>query len=316
MNYFKNTLSVTSLVASSLLTGCMTQQIANTKHVDDAALKQLSSTKQTPEQICSAATTAVKQGHEASLNFYTPLHLEQAADNVEDGLEQIKSKETLNEGIKKCFKASKLIENGLAMKPKIESALKDSIDQLEMLKKVDSGKKFTDDIQDSADDVVDIAKKIEAGKMNEAMQDQAELIQDMLEIEIEIVTEKNLTAVEAMLERADDADADDLAPKTFEKAENELESAHKFIQSNYRKNKEVENISSLAMRAARHAYFVAKEVETFKELKPDAAEEKVLYIESLLERINKKLSQEPIVGNSLYDQSTLISKQIDTALEL
>ena len=310
------TLSVSSSIVLALsLSGCMSQQIANTKHMDDTAQKQAAATTQTPQQICETASLAIANADKEELYFYAPLHLEQASDNLEDAQDQIKNKETETEGVKKCFKASELIESGLAIKVKVKSTLSDSLAELEMLKQVDSAKKYTDDIQDHRDDVMDIAKKIEAGKMNEAMQDQAELIKEMLELETDIVIDKNLTPVEVMLDKADDADADDLAEKTFEKAELELESAKKFIQSNYRDNAQVEAASAVAMRAAKHALYVALEVETLKELKPAAAEKKVLYIESLLEHINKKLNVDVVIGNSLDEQSKIIGQRIDSILD-
>jgi len=313
MNFSNYKISVLAIAVS--LTGCMSQQIANTKHMDAASIKQAASSTQTPQQICEAASVAVSTANKEELHFFAPLHLEQASDALEDGQEQIKNKETLKEGVKNCFKVSKLVENGIAIKAKVKSSLSDSLAELAMLKKVDAEKKFTDDIQDYADDVVDLVKEIEAGKMNEAMQGQAELLKDMLELEIEIVTAKNLNPVEAMIEKAEDVDADDLAEKTFEKAENELESAKKFIRANYRDNNQVEKTSALAMRAAKHAFHVAKEVETLKELKPEAAEEKVLYIESLLERVNKKFNKEVVIGYSLYEQSTIIGERLNALID-
>ena len=310
-----NSLSVSSSIVVALsLSGCMSQQIANTKHMDDIAQKQAAATTQTPQEICETASIAIANADKEELYFYAPLHLEQASDNLQDGQDQIKNKETEKEGVKKCFKASDLIKNGLDIKIKVKSTLSDSLAELEMLKKVDSDKKYTDDIQDHKDDVMDIAKKIEAGKMNEAMQDQAELIKEMLELETDIVIDKNLTPVEVMIEKADDANADDLAEKTFEKAELELESARKFIRSNYRNNEQVEATSAVAMRAAKHALYVALEVETLKNLNEEAAEKKVLYIESLLEHINKKLNKDVVIGNSLDEQAKIIGQRVESSL--
>lgn len=297
------------------LTGCMSQQIANTKHIDDAALKQAANSNQTPQQICEAASLAIAEADKENLHFFAPLHLEQASGNLQEGQDKIKLKETQAQGVAQCFKVNKLIENGIAIKAKVQTSLNDSLVELKMLKKVDEEKKFTDDIQDHVEDVMDLIKDIEAGKMNEAMQGQAALLKEMLELEIEIVTDKNLTPVEAMLEKAEDVDADELAEKTFEKAEQELESAKKFIQANYRNNDQVRKTSALAMRAAKHAFHVAKEVETLKELKPEAAEEKVLYMESLLERVNKKFNQGVVIGHSLYDQAGILAKRVDALLD-
>ncbi|HEB55284.1 MAG TPA: hypothetical protein ENI98_03055 [Gammaproteobacteria bacterium] len=297
------------------LSACASPQIANIKYIDDAVVEQAAKTTQTPQQICEAASMAIANANKEDFNFFAPLHLEQASDNLKKGQDKIKTKKTQAEGMKYCFKVNQLVENGMRVKAKVKSSLNDALDELERLKKVDEEKKFTGDIQGYVDDVIDLIKEIEEGKMNAAMQGQAELLKGMQKLEINIVLNKNLRPVEAMIERADDADADELARKTFEKAETELESARKFIRVYYRNREQVKNVSAIAMRKARHAYYVAKEVETLVELKPNAAEEKVLYIESLLERINKKFNQDVVTGYSLYEQTSIIGKRLDTVLD-
>ncbi|NOZ36507.1 MAG: hypothetical protein GXP11_00280 [Gammaproteobacteria bacterium] len=302
-------------VLTLFLSACASPQIANIKYIDDAVVEQAAKTKQTPQQVCETASMAIAKANKEEFNFFAPLHLEQASDNLKKGQKEIKTEKTLAEGVKDCFKVNQLIDNGMVIKAKVKSSLSDALAELDMLKKVDEEKKFTRDIQNYVDDVIDLVKEIEEGKMNQAMQGQAELLKEMQELEINIVLNKNLRPVEAMLERADDADAKELAKKTFEKAETELESARKFIRVYYRDNEQVEKVSAIAMRKARHAYYVAKEVETLTELKPKAAEEKVLYIESLLERINKKFNENKITGYSLYEQTSIIARRLDTVLD-
>ncbi len=302
-------------VLTLFLSACATPQIANIKYIDDAVVEQAAKTTQTPQQVCETASMAIAKANKEEFNFFAPLHLQQASENLKQGQKKIKIKKTQAEGVEDCFKVNQLIDNGMVIKAKVTSSLSDALAELDMLNKVDEGKKFTGDIQDYVDDVIDLVKEIEEGKMNQAMQGQAELLKEMQELEINIVLNKNLRPVEAMIERADDADAKELAKKTFEKAETELESARKFIRVYYRNNEQVKKVSTIAMRKARHAYYVAKEVETLTELKPKAAEEKVLYIESLLERINKKFNKDAITGYSLYEQTSIIGQRLDTVLD-
>ncbi len=302
-------------VLTLFLSACASPQIANIKYIDDAVVEQAAKTKQTPQQVCETASMAIAKANKEEFNFFAPLHLQQASDSLKQGQKKIQIKKTQAEGVKDCFKVNQLIENGMLIKAKVESSLSDALAELDMLKKIDEEKKFTGDIQDYVDDVIDLVKEIEEGKMNRAMQGQAELLKEMQELEINIVLNKNLRPVEAMIERADDADAEELAKKTFEKAEAELKSARKFIRVYYRNSEQVEKVSAIAMRKARHAYYVAKEVETLTELKPKAAEEKVLYIESLLERINKKFNKDEVTGYSLYEQTSIIGQRLDTVLD-
>lgn len=303
------------LFCSLTLSGCMNQQIANTRQIDAAVDKRVNNTEQTPHQLCEAASIAINHAYQASLQFYAPLHLQQANDNLRKGQKAIESNDKLKreEGARHCIKTSQLIESGLQTRNRVKKALTDSIEQLAMLKSVDTQQKFSADIVDSEEELVDLAKAIEAGKMNQAIKDQTSLLKDMQELEIEIVIFNHLTPVEAMLDKAEDVDADDLAAKTFTKAKQELETAKKMIRGNYRNQDSVEKTSALAMRAARHAYYVALEVEKTLELKPAAAEERVLYFEYLLQRINEKFQQDVVIGHSLYEQSSLIGERVDQA---
>ncbi|VAX12128.1 hypothetical protein MNBD_GAMMA24-1963, partial [hydrothermal vent metagenome] len=303
-------------VLALFLSACASPQIANIKYMDNVALKQAEETSQTPQQICETASMAIARANKEEFTFFAPLHLELASKNLKQGQDKIKNQKTVAEGMQDCFKVSKLVENGMTTKAKVESSLSDALAELKMLKSVDEEKKFTGAIQDYADDVIDLVKKIEEGDMNEAMQGQAELLKEMLTLEVNIVLTNNLEPVEAMLEKADDEDAKDLAKKTFKKAEKELESARKFIRVYYRDKQQVKNAAALAMRKAKHAYYVAQEVETLTELKPEAAEEKVLYIESLLERINRKFNKGVVIGHSLYEQTSIIGQRLDALFDV
>ncbi|MCW8956458.1 MAG: hypothetical protein OQL09_06215 [Gammaproteobacteria bacterium] len=293
----------------------MSPQIANTKLMDEEAAKQAASSTQSPQQVCEDASIAVSVAIKEDLHFYAPLHLEQAIDSLEQGQKKIKNKETESEGLKACFKVSNLVESGLDIKANVKLSLADALAELDVLKRIDEAKKYTGHIQDYSEDVIDLIKEIEAGKINEAMQGQAKLLKDMLGLEIKIVSEKNLAPVKAMLEKAEDAEADELAKITFKKAEQELQRAEKIIRANYRNEELVKNASAQALREARHAFYVAEEVKTLKELKPKATEEKILYIESLLERVNQKFNNQPVTGHSLYEQSTIISQRLEALIE-
>jgi hypothetical protein len=313
MYFSKKHISI--LIFTFILSSCMSEQIANIKHVDVSVSKQALNSTQAPHQVCESASMAIARANKESLYFFAPLHLEQASQSLENGLEQIKGKESVMDGVRSCFKTTKLIKNGMAIKVKVKSSLDDVLKELAMLKKIDREKAFADDIQDYVDDVIDLVKIIETGQMNEAMQDQAELLKEMLDLEVEIVTQKHLAPVVSMLEKAESIKAADLAEKTFKKAEIELENARKYIRFNYRNDKQVEITSSLAMRAAKHAFYIAKEVEVFKEMKPEVAEQKVLFVESLLERVNKKFKKNIVIGHSLYEQGDIVSARLESLLD-
>ena len=66
---FFSSYKISELITVGLLSGCMSQQIVNTKHMDAAALKQASSSTHTPQQICETASLAVAKANKEELNF-------------------------------------------------------------------------------------------------------------------------------------------------------------------------------------------------------------------------------------------------------
>ena len=117
MNFSKSRISLFALTA--FLAGCMSQQIANTKNIDDTVLKQAAGSKQSPQQICEAASLTIAKADKENLHFFAPLHLAQASEHLQEGQENIKAKETQTQGMAQCFKVNKLVENGIAIKSKV-----------------------------------------------------------------------------------------------------------------------------------------------------------------------------------------------------
>lgn len=304
-----------SLLALSLIvSGCASNNIANSGSLDAEVLAQSKNLNQTPVQVCDDASFAIIKANKEQLNIYAPLHFEQASNSFTIGQEKIKTKDTVKKGADSCLKTIKLIENGITVKSKVTEALSDSIAAIAQLKKVDENKVFTSEIQDIIETQIDLAKDIEAEKINEAMAGQAELINDANELEIKIISHRYLRPVELMIAKAKKTNADIIAEQTFDKAQSELKSAKEFIQVNYRDQKQVALVSAEAMQAASHVYYVAKEVEKLQNLNYEEAEQKVLYFESLLEQINARFNQKVLIGHSLYEQVTIIENRLGVVL--
>lgn len=308
-------LELTLVCLAICLPGCATQQVADIKQLDAQALAQATSTLESPQEVCKLASRAIADARKAELDFYAPLHMEQAIKALKTGRKKIQNIETELTGKQACFKANKLLAKGITIKFEVKKSLKQVLEELEILRKVDENNQFSDDIQDSVDDVINLIKKVEVGKLGVAINRQARLVKNMHELEVKIVLHKYLKPVEVMLKKAEIAGANVLAKKTFEQAKKELRLARKIIKEKFRDKGMVESASENASREARHAYFVAKEVEKLKILKPEDVEQRVLYIESLLENINKKINDVKVVGYSLDDQSSIVADRAKRLLD-
>lgn len=297
------------------LSGCATQQIADSKQLDAAAKAQALSSLESPQQVCKLASQAVAESRKAELEFYAPLHLKQAIKALENGRKYIQNIETESIGKQACFKANKLVAKGITVKFEVKASLNYVLEELDILRKVDVKNQFSDEIQDIVDDVINLIKRVEVGMLAVAIKQQASLVEDMRELEVEIVLHRYIKPVEAMLEKAKRAGAYVLAKRTFEQAEKEMTVARRVIKEKYRDKGKVEAASENALREARHAYYVAREVEKLQIVKPEEAEQRILYIESLLENVNKKFNDVKVVGHSLEDQSTIIAERVNGLLD-
>ena len=297
------------------LSGCATQRIADTRQLDVESRVQAISSVESPQQVCELASQAVAEASKAELGFYAPLHLKQAIKSLNRGQKYIQNIETELAGKQACFKANNLVAKGIAVKMEVKVSLSHVLEELEFLKKFDEKNQFSDDVQDIVDDVVNLIKKVEAGKLAAAIKGQAGLVEDMQDLEVEIILHKYVKPVEAMLKKSEQAGAKVLAKRTFEQAEKELALAIRILKENYRDKAVVQATGENALREARHAYFVAKEVDKLQILKPEEAEQKVLYFESLLENINKNFNDVKVVGHSLEEQSTIISGRLNRLLD-
>lgn len=295
--------------------GCMSGDIANTKKIDASAAQRVKTEGASLEQVCAAAGDAIVNGNEAELKFYSPLHMEQAADIYDDSKSKPETKEETSKYLTGCYKVQELIDGGLAIKEKALTTFKQSFDQLAHLKKLDTSSQYTDDLEDFRDDIRELIVQLEAGKVNEASKEQAELMTEMIEFEIDVKLTQHLDPVKDMLDKAEDEDAEDWAEKSYEKAEKVLERAEGVIRKHFRNLDSVQKTAREAMMHAAHAYHVAKEAKTLKGMKPEQAEDQILKVESYLQRINQVVNDEPVIGHSLYDQAEAIAKRVE-ALKL
>lgn len=302
---------LTVILAAVLFSACASKQIAGSAALEEKAKQLVKTTKLTPQEAFIEANEAIKTATQEELQFFAPLHMEQAREGLALAQKLLKKKGKEKETIQQSFKVKQLVDNGIQIKQQVNSLLALSLKQLLTLNEVGSPKILPGDYQDVYEDMIDLIKDIERGSTDVAIKNQADLLKDMTALEIETVRVKYMVPVETMLERAEDSDAQKLAEKTFEHAEKEIETAHKFIDTHYRDHQAVEKTSQAAMRAAKHAYIVATEVPALEGMKPEQAEQRILFVESLLERIARNLDTVELMGNSLHDQSVMIADQVE-----
>lgn len=299
------------VISGLLITGCANNQIANTEILSQQAKEQASNSDLSPQEAILNSAKLIEQSQNDQLHFFAPLHYSAAQDALTEAQDLLNSNAENALVLEQTFKVDSLLKAAYKNKNNVLSTLKKSLMHKQVLEELGSPETLPEEFQDTVDDLKDLIKEIEGGFMDKALQGQAQLLSLMTEVEIATLKKQHLTPAESMIDKAESIDADEYAEKTFSQAQQTLESATLFIEKNYKDRDAVRNNGLDALNAASHAYFIAQEATGLVELKRADAENKALYFESLLERVNKSLGIDNLNTMSLYDQSVLMAKNIE-----
>jgi|GEM_PF-2232835 len=309
-------LRLVPIACLSLLSACAGNAVKDSDSIQQSAMQQAKAIEQTPESVIAQSQSLQLEAQKADLYFYSPSYMEQAEGALEDAEDAIKSKKLAHEIIAYALTAKKLFNRGLENKTTVLKQLSASFDGLAMLKAIDTHKVLASDFQELRDDTKDLIILIEQGKTTEAINEQKDLLNDISDVEIQTLKKTFLTVAENALDKAEDADADDFAAKSFSDAQKNIETFEKFIETSAKEREQIKEKSLLAIRLAQHAEHVAKAAVPLLKLNKETAEEHILYVETLINRIAVALGQENISHLNLNSQSMAIAQTAETVNKL
>ena len=304
--------AIISLCTLSLLTACAGPAIKDTVLIQQTAINQAQTEKQDPQQVIETSRELQINAQQQDLYFYSPNYMAQAEKEMakaEDALKQSKPASVI---ITHSLMAKALFERGLATKETVINQLKLSFDGLVMLKEINAHVLLKDDFADIEDDIKDLIILIEQDKTQRALKEQKDVLADIIELEVDTLLAGHFSPAEKALEKAEDADADEFAAKTFEIAEQAIEKLEIFIETRYKERETIREHSEAAIRLAQHAENVAKAAQPLLKMNSEQAEEHVLYVESLLDRVTKALEHSSITHLPLNNQSIALAQAVET----
>lgn len=310
------TLRLIPIVCISLLSACAGNAVKDSDSIQQSAMQQAKAIEQTPEMVIAESQALQLDAQKADLYFYSPSYMEQAEDALEDAEDAIKSKKLPHEIIAYALTAKKLFNRGLENKATVLKQLSASFDGLAMLKEIETDTVLPPDFQDLRDDTKDLIILIEQGKTTKAINDQKELLNDISEAEIKTLKKTYLSVAENALEKAEDADADDYASKSFTDAQKNIETFEAFIETSTKQREQIKQKSLQAIRLAQHAEHVSKAAVPLLKLNNETAEEHILFIEKLMNRIAVALQQEDVSHLNLNSQSLAIAQTAESINKL
>ncbi len=303
--------SILSLCTLSLLAACSTPAIKDTVLIQETALSEAQNSQQSPQQAIESARAIQVNAQQQDLYIYSPTYMAQAEKEITNAENALKQNKPASVTIAHSLTAQALFKRGLATKEIVIDQLKPSFDGLEMLKKIDSHTLLKDDFDDLKDDINDLILLIEGARTNKALKDQNDVLADITELEVKTLKVAHFLPAENALEQAEDADAEKFAAKTFETAEKAVEQLELLIENKYKQRELIAHNSRATIRLAQHAEQVAKAAKPLLKMDTEQAEEHILYVESLLDRVTKALDHEAVNHMPLNHQSIALAQAVE-----
>lgn len=308
-------LRIASIAATlSLVTACSGPAVKDSLSIQQAALEQAKSIaeQQNPTEVINTTRDLQVEAQKEDLYFYSPSYMEQAEDAMSDAESALKDNKPSHEVIAHALTAQKYFKRGLEIKQTAQTQLQLGFDALAMLRDIKTDTLLRSDYDDLIDDMKDLIILLEQGKNTEALNEQKGFLADVTDVEIKTLKKTHLDPVENAVDKAEDADAEDFAPKSLELAEKAITALEQLIEKSPKQREQIQQDSLASIRLAQHAMHVAKAVQPLLKLNVETAEAHVLSIESLMQRINKALQQDDVTHLSLDSQSIAIAQKAET----
>lgn len=294
------------------LTACVNSKIANDELLTEQAKVLASSATMTPEQSLTEAQKKIDKAQTSRLDFYAPLHFKAAKEALASAKQLLQKGEGQSLVLEQAFRVESLLNAGYKNRGIVQAKLAPSLEHLGVLEKLKARSILPSGFEDVMGELESLIREMEGGFIDKAVEGQPKLLENMTQLEVDVLKKVHLTAAEDMLDQADEAKADKYAKKSFQKAEQSLEEAKRFIEKQYRDRAGVKGAGIKAWVDAAHAYQIAKESTLLVNLTPEKAEQRALYFESLLTLINTPLQIKQLETKALRDQAKAIATRVQT----
>lgn len=294
-----------------LITGCASKQIANQEGLQESALEQAKQFSGDSERALAEAEAKFEKATNADMNFYAPLHMEQA----EQALKLAKANEITGKtevSINASAQVIALLDLAQKNKKKVETLLAPILAQKKVLDDLKTPHILPDEYNSQIDDIKDLIAEIETGKELDALSSSDSLLIELNNLELNTLLELHWNPAQKTLAKAEDEDADDSAPKSYALAVKAVEEAEAMIRSDYKDREKVEALGLVALRAAQHVLYTGRDAEVLVKLNERKAENAVLKFQQLIAIIGKALKSDSVSHMALEDQANALAQIAET----
>lgn len=304
---FRNLLVV--LCVALVVSGCANSRIANSDALAQAVANAAQNAERSLDEVIHDSTLALAEALNEGLEFYAPLHLDQAKSALDKAKKLNKEKakpEDLSQAMVEALKVEKLLQAGRQNRDKVEKLLAKALEHKAVLEELGTDKVLPKEYSKGMSMLTDVIRDVEGGLLDKVEAGQSKVLAYFNEIEADTLRVQWLSKAENMLGQAKDIDADDYAPVSFKEAERAYERADDFIGKSFRDRDGVKQVSAHAYNKAAKAYHLAQEVKKVISKNEKEIEQYMLSVQQLFDAINQHAAVDALDSHSFAEQSRLL----------
>ena len=277
--------TLTIILTCLTLSACAGKELVNAEIIQRRSVLDANNSKLTPEQSIQVAETKYADAIKAELDIYAPLHLSQAQESITQAQDSLLKtpKDAAGIALMASIAAQHFIDDAYKNKKSVQANLKAVLAHNAELLRLEAPIRLPTDYKTIKIQLLELVELIETGQIAEAIHGQVPLRLEMSKLELNTLINIHLSAAAALIEKADDMNAERYAPVSFNKARAVFLETTTFIGKNYRHHKEVKKRGEQALWEAQHAYYVALEAKKLMQLESNESEK---YILNLLDNHN------------------------------
>jgi hypothetical protein len=301
-----------TLALSLVISGCAT--LPDEKSIQSRA-EQSTPSKKSANDALQSAKLNIRKAESENLSFYAPSYYTKAKTSF-DKAKSVYAKDNGNQEAKlNAYLSTEYVKAGIRNKKVTKDTLKQSLNSRKVLTQLSAQKHFPARYNELELEQIEIIKLIEQRDLNGAKSAQKDLIKKMRALEVKAIDYEFLAKTHTMLQQANELNAKELLPRTYQKTIDNLADTQQFIRQNPRQKLRIEELADASLFQAERLYSLTRYAKKMRIAQENQLEQFVLKQEEQLDRINQAFKHTNITNLSFNDQSLLLKEQANNALE-
>lgn len=301
-----------TLLLSATLMAC-----SSTKNDTPRTAKQLKVVQNQLTEINQKLDTLkarYEQGRTDRLRYFAPEPFQEAAESMRSASSAAQkyavrapSMSALKDMNKDIDRSNRYLDTAYAIKQNAETILAESFDIESQLNRLNADKLYPREYKSLIEDLNEIVEDIADGDLKSAQEDNNELLPELRELEVRVVTQIELEGVRAMLEGLKKNRADRYVPSAYRAALIEHNRAKAVIAQDTRNGGAISQAVADAHFAGSRAEVLIAEMDRLRDISAKTREDYLVRFENMLLNMSKSLLNKDIRNLPFEEQVAKLS---------